>query len=322
MKRATLYFLLVCAMGAFATAPTLRGWGCKGHQTVALLAEKHLTPEAKQMVQTLLSGNPIDPSLKRFCGNVGLDAMADSATWADDERSVDPSTGPWHFIDVPLGATQQNQVEQFCGAAGCVTQAITQQLAILKDKTATPANRATALRFILHFVGDLHQPLHATDNDDRGANCVPLTYFRRKPHDKNNSYTPNLHHIWDTEIVERQMEGADPEEFATTLDTMFTASFAAWQQGGMQLDAWAWEGHQRAVDTAYGKLPVKIAPEPANVMVKTCADDNNIGQRMLQKNIVADATYQAVAGQVAEERLAQAGIRLAMILNDAAKTNP
>jgi nuclease S1 len=319
MKRVTLYFSLMLAMTALGTAPLARAWGCKGHQTVALLAEKHLTLEAKQLVQTLLSGNPIDPALKRYCGNVGLDAMADSSTWADDERSLDPSSGPWHFIDVPIGVTQADQVEQFCGAGGCVTKAITQQLAILKDKTTTPANRATALRFIVHFVGDLHQPLHDADNDDRGGNCVPVKYFRRNARAKNNSYTPNLHHIWDTEIVERQMEGADPEEFAAALDTMFASSFAEWQQGGMQLDAWVWEGHQHAVETVYGALPVKIASEPANVTMNSCADDNNIGQRMLDKHIATGASYQDAAGPVVEKRLAQAGIRLAMILNDAAK---
>jgi nuclease S1 len=320
LKRVLLYFLLVSTIVGPAAAPSVRAWGCKGHQTVALLAEKHLTADAKLMVDALLSGNPIDPALRRYCGSVGLDAMADASTWADDERSKDPSTGPWHFLDVPLDFTPENKIDQFCGAGGCVTQALTQQIAILKDKTATPANRATALRFVIHFVGDLHQPLHTTDNDDRGANCVSLKYFRRNPHVKNNFYTPNLHHVWDTEIVERQMEGADPEEFATTLESIFADSFAEWQQGGVQVDAWAWEGHQHAVDTVYGALPVRIAAEPANVTVKTCADDNNIGLRMLHKHVVVGAAYQDVAGQVAEERLAQAGIRLALILNEVAKS--
>jgi hypothetical protein len=320
MKHFLVCFLVICAL-AFACAPSVQAWGCKGHQTAALLAEKHLSPEAKQMVQTLLTQNPIDPALKRFCGSFGLDPMADSATWADDERAQDPTTGPWHFIDIPLGVTDEKKVESFCGAEGCVTKAITQQLAILKDKTASGANRANALRFIIHFVGDLHQPLHGTTNDDRGGNCVPVKYFNRNPHAKNNSYTPNLHHIWDTEIVERDMEGADVEEFANTLDAKFTDSLAEWQQGGMQLDAWAWESHQHSVDTAYGALPVHIAPEP-DVPVNSCADDHNIGLRMLHKHIVVGAGYQDVAAAVAEERIAQAGIRLAMILNDAAKPTP
>lgn len=300
-----------------ANAPAAMAWGCKGHQTVAFLAEKHLTPEARQMFQALLTENPIDPALKRFCGNALTDVFADAATWADDERTKAPKTAPWHFIDIPLGATQ-DQVKQSCGATGCVTQAIVDQLAILKDKTAPAANRAAALRFIIHFVGDLHQPLHATTNSDRGANCVPVKYLRRNPHASGGSYTPNLHAIWDTDIVERDMEGASPADFADTLDTQFASSDKEWTQAGMQLEGWAWEGHQHAATTSYGALPVKIAIEP-NVPVEKCTDDNNIGDRMLHLHEAAGQSYQDAATPVIEERLAQAGVRLAMILNDAAK---
>lgn len=315
MKRIILW--AVACLSALACAPDASAWGCKGHQTVAYLAEKHLTPEARQMVDALLRENPIDPQMKRYCGNVGLDAMADSATWADDYRSMHAETGPWHFIDIPLG-DNSGTVAQFCGTGGCVTQAIQQQLTILKDKNASGANRAMALRFIIHFVGDLHQPLHTATNDDRGGNCVPVKYFRRNPKERKGSYTPNLHHIWDTEIVEREMQGADPEEFAGTLETEFADSIASWQQGGIRLDAWALEGHADAVDTVYGALPVRISAEP-DMPVKSCADDNHIAQRMLHKHIVVQTNYQDVAAQVVDERLAQAGVRLAMILNDAAK---
>jgi hypothetical protein len=304
----------------FVHAPTALAWGCKGHQTVAYLAEKHLTPEAKQMFQALLTENPIDPQLKRYCGNALTDVFADAATWADDERTKAPKTAPWHFIDIPLGA-KPDQVKEFCGATGCVTQAIVDQLAILKDKSAAAADRATALRFIIHFVGDLHQPLHATTNSDRGGNCVPVKYLRRNPHAAGGSYIPNLHGIWDTDLVERDMEGASPSEFADTLDTQFAASEASWQKAEMQLEAWAWEGHQFAAATSYGALPVKIAIEP-NVAVEKCTDDNDIGNRMLQLHEAAGQAYQDAAAPVIEERLAQAGVRLAMILNEAAKVNP
>jgi hypothetical protein len=234
-----------------------------------------------------------------------------------DERNKEPATAPWHYIDIPLGATR-GSAANFCGAEGCVTKAIADQLAILKDKTVPGPKRAAALRFIIHFVGDLHQPLHGITNSDRGGNCVALQYMQRRPHERNNSYTPNLHHIWDTEIPESQMQGADAFEYANTLDAMFAGAFAEWQSGGMQLDNWAWESHQHAADTAYGALGTAIGVEP-DVTVNSCADDNNIGQRMLHKHIVVGAAYRDQAGSVAEERLAQAGIRLAMILNEAAK---
>jgi S1/P1 Nuclease len=86
----------------------------------------------------------------------------------------------------------------------------------------------------------------------------------------------------------------------------------------MQLENWAWESHQHAADTAYGALGTPIAVEP-DVPVNSCADDNNIGQRMLHKHFVIATAYQDQAGAVVDERLAQAGIRLAMILNEAAK---
>ncbi len=318
MKRKIAYACAVFVVSHLVCAPAGRAWGCRGHETVAALAEKHLTPEAKQALLTLLTANPIDPQLKRFCGDTGLDPIVDAATWADDERTKDPATAPWHFIDIPLGATT-GSAANFCGTGGCVTKAITEQLAILKDKTAAGAKRAAALRFIIHFVGDLHQPLHGTTNSDRGGNCVPVQYLRRRPHARNNSYTPNLHHIWDTEIPESQMQGADAAEFANTLDSMFAGSFAEWQAGGMQVENWSWESHQHAADTAYGALGTPIAVEP-DVPVNSCADDNNIGQRMLHKHIVVGTAYRDQAASVAEERLAQAGIRLAMILNDAAKS--
>jgi hypothetical protein len=317
MKTKSSLLWLASAALSLLAAPEAHGWGCRGHETVAALAEKHLTSEARQALFALLTANAIDPQLKRFCGDVGLDAFVDSATWADDERGKLPATAPWHFIDIPLGV-KQGSAKNFCGAGGCVLQAITDQLAILKYKNAPGTKRAAALRFIIHFVGDLHQPLHATTNDDRGGNCVPVKYFTRSPHVRNNSYTPNLHHVWDTEIPESEMQGADATEFADRLDTEFADSFTAWQQGGMQLEIWAWESHDHAVETAYGALGKPIVPEP-DAPVNSCTDDNNIGQRMLHRHIVIGTIYRDQAAAVADERLAQAGIRLALILNDAAR---
>jgi hypothetical protein len=312
-----VYVCVALYFSYLACTPVAEAWGCRGHETVAALAEKHLTPQAKQALLALLTANPIDPQLKRYCGQTGLDAFVDSSTWADDERGREPATAPWHFIDIPLSATH-GSAQSFCGAGGCVLQAITEQLAILKDKGAPGPKRAAALRFVIHFVGDLHQPLHGSTNSDRGGNCVPVKYFGRNPHARNNSYTPNLHHVWDTEIPESQMQGADSAEFADTLDAAFESSFAAWQQGGMQLEAWAWESHDHALETAYGGFGKPIAVEP-DIPLNSCADDNNIGQRMLHKHFVIGPVYRDQAAAVIEERLAQAGIRLAMILNDAAK---
>jgi hypothetical protein len=106
IKHIGAYVLILVAMGVLANALAAQAWGCKGHQTVAYLAEKHLSPAAQQMVQSLLNDNLIDPTLKRLCNNTGLDEMANSATWADDFRDKDKSTGDWHFIDISLDAKQ------------------------------------------------------------------------------------------------------------------------------------------------------------------------------------------------------------------------
>lgn len=306
----------IFALAAFFWPVTAQAWGCKGHQTVALLAEKHLTPEAKQFVLKILSENPIDPKLNRYCGGATRDLLADAATWADDVRP-ERKNGPWHYIDIPRG-TQHGPLEPFCGKDACVTRAISEQLAILKDKNVDGAKRAEALRYVIHFVGDLHQPLHTVTNADEGGNCVPVKYLRRNPREHNHSFTPNLHSLWDTAIPERDAEGADPAEYADTLDGLFAGEAEGWQKAGIHLEDWVWEGFDLTESTVYGNLTPKVSVEPS-VPVTSCADDNNIGERLLQQKLVAGEIYQEKAGVVVERRLAEAGIRLAIILNEAVK---
>jgi S1/P1 Nuclease len=316
MKRFGVYLSSLCGLVLLFWPSATLAWGCKGHQTVALIAEKHLTPEAKQFVEKLLAENPIDPKWNRYCGGASRDLMADASTWADDVRG-ERKNGPWHYIDVPRGS-ERGPLEPYCGANGCVTRAISEQLAILKDAKADGAKRAEALRYIIHFVGDLHQPLHTTTNADEGGNCVPVKYLRRSAHEHNHSYSPNLHSLWDTAIPERDAEGADPAEYAEALDARFAAEIEGWQKAGIHVDEWVWEGYDFAESVVYGALTPKIAVEP-NVPVHSCSDDNNIGERLLHQNITAGETYQEKAAPVAEKRIAEGGVRLAMMLNDAVR---
>ena len=319
MKRSGIYLCSLFVLMLLFWPTATQAWGCKGHQTVALIAEKHLTPEARQWVLKLLSENPIDPKLSRYCGGASRDLMADASTWADDVRG-ERKNGPWHYIDIPRGS-KRGPLEPFCGQEGCVTRAISEQLAILKDPKADAVKRAEALRYIIHFVGDLHQPLHTVTNADEGGNCVPVKYFRRGPHEHNYSFSPNLHSIWDTAILERDAEGADPAEYAETLDAQFAADIEGWQKAGIHVDEWVWEGYDFAENVVYGDLTPKVAIEP-NVVVHSCSDDNNLGERLLHQNITAGEAYQEKAASVTEKRIAEGGVRLAMILNEAAKTNP
>jgi hypothetical protein len=314
----TLRLVLLISVALFAT-PSARAWGCKGHQTVALIAEKHLTPEARQFVDKLLSENPIDPKLRRFCGGFTRDLLVDASTWPDDVRN-ELKNGPWHYIDIPRGAPHGG-LAPYCGNEGCVTKAIAEQLAILKDKSADPPKRADALRYLIHFVGDLHMPLHATTNNDEGGNCVPVRYFRRRPHESHHLFTPNLHALWDTAILERDMEGAEPAEFADFLTQMFISDFPKWQAAGIQVDDWAWESHDLANSVVYGRLTPRV-PVETPTPVHACTDANNIGERMMRLQLQAGESYQECAAPVVEKRIAQAGVRLALILNDAAGAAP
>jgi nuclease S1 len=299
----------------FVSSPVF-AWGCKGHQTVALIAEKHLTPETRQLLEALLKENPIDPQLKRYCGPFPSNVLADSATWPDDVRNA-LKNGPWHYIDIPRGAPRA-PLATFCGESGCITQAIAEQLAILKNPQADPRKRADAARYIIHFVGDLHMPLHASGNNDQGGNCVPVRFFRRNPREHNHSYTPNLHSVWDTAILERAMEGADSSEYAEFLDQFFSPQAVAWMQAGVHVEDWAWESHDLAETVVYGNL-VPTDPTEPPAPVQTCADDNNVGERMFNLHFAVGAIYQDAASPVVEKRIAQAGIRLAMVLNEALK---
>ncbi|HEY6946710.1 MAG TPA: S1/P1 nuclease [Candidatus Acidoferrum sp.] len=319
-----LLVLVGVLVGSLWASPSAYAWGCKGHQTVALIAEKHLTPEARLLVEKLLGESPIDPRLKRWCGNATPDLMADASTWPDDVRN-ERHNGSWHYIDIPRGK-HKGSLDEYCGKDGCVTRAIEEQRAILKDKSADPAKRAEAIRYLIHFVGDMHQPLHVINNGDNGGNCVPVKYLHHESllspqHPEREDYSPNLHQIWDTEIVERDMEVSNPHRYADELDEKFRAQGAAWEAAGINVDNWAWEVHERAESEVYDAFSEKIPIEP-DAGPRGCSDNNHIGKRMFEKHLTADETYQNRAARAVETGLAQAGVRLAMILNEIAKTNP
>jgi len=292
-------------------------WGCQGHQVIALLAEKHFTPHAFAMAASILAADPIDPNLSRYCKEGGIDAMADASTWADDIRPLRPLTAPWHYVDIPLGTTRR-EVEKFCDTKeGCVTRAIADELAVLRSTDANAQKRADALRFLIHFVGDLHQPLHAVSNNDQGGNCVPVTFFDLKPQLRNpltESYAPNLHGIWDVNILARATVGKSVDQVASDLDHSFQAKIAHWKREKLNVDGWAWESHQVGVKTVYGKLPARV-PVATTQEIKSCADDNHVSARMLKLDERIAAPYQDKAAPIVTQQVAKAAAHLALILN-------
>lgn len=278
------------------------GWGCEGHQMIALIARAHLTPQASLAVDKLLRENPIDPALNRFCKDRGSDLMADSATWADDARTIE-KTGDWHFIDIPLAVHGVGEdAMKWCGD-GCIVGAIDHEWALLRDRSQPAAVRARALRYLIHLVGDLAQPLHAADNHDRGGNCTQIRFFsEEKPE--------NLHAIWDYKIIARDLETIKTTraEYARGLDERFSES-------KIDIPAWAWESHALASEVAYGDLkpPIPIASATAGTADQAaCAADRAAVGAL---HVWIDDEYVNRALPVIRTQLAKAGYRLAALLN-------
>ena len=269
------------------------------------------------MAKKILSELPIDPSLSRYCKQGGSDPLADASTWPDDIRGLRPETAPWHYVDIPLGTTRRD-VEKFCDPKeSCVTRAIAAELATLRSKDSDPRERADALRFLTHFVGDLHQPLHAATNNDQGGNCVPVAFFDALPQLRNpqsENYAPNLHGVWDTNILAKSTAGKTVDQVASELDESFRRKMVVWQKGSANVDTWAWESYQLAVKDVYGKLRVRIPAETPRE-IKSCADDDHISTRMLKLKEQLEKPYQEMAIPIVRQQLAKAGARIALLLN-------
>jgi len=168
--------LLAAAALAATTVPAL-AWGPDGHRLVGELAAAQLTPAAQQAVAALLTGEP-EPTL------------AGIANWADETRT--PDSGPLHYVNFPHGSCHY-QASRDCPDGRCVVAAIEASAALVGNLQASPAQRRDALKNLVHFVGDLHQPLHAGRADDRGGNTVQLQW---------QGAGSNLHQLWDSLLIE------------------------------------------------------------------------------------------------------------------------
>lgn len=327
LKRFALF--LLCALFA---PPAALAWGCQGHEIVALIAEAHLNPRALATANEILKNGPLDAGVTRFCKEE-VDAFAAASTWADDIRRVRPEASPWHFIDIPRDARQAD-IEKYCPQdTGCILSALKAQIAVLQSNTPDPKARADALRFVIHFIGDMHQPLHDVDNNDHGGNCVPVSFFGNQAQLRNPqtaSYAPNLHGVWDTDILVRSMGQKTVQQLTEELQQRFADKLTAWDRSLVTVvvetphkstmlqttsfDTWSWETHLLANEVTYGKLPVAI-PIEAPVKMATCADDNNVGNRLFAFHEDIEQPYQDAAVPIIDEQLAKAGIRLAAVLN-------
>jgi len=316
MRRTLLVLLFLAASRSPALA-----WGCDGHRAVAILAEHYARPSAVAAAKALLAAHPMDATPNQYCGPFPADPIVEAATWADDYRTVNPATGPWHFINLPLAtADAAAHWQSFCPVGQCAVAQIVRQFDIAKTASDAGA-RATALRFLIHLIGDIHQPLHAITNGDRGGNCVPVTYFGKAPQsDANGNFSPNLHSVWDEGGVNHLMQAvgaATPAALAAKL-----APAASPQHVGAAVPtiarvlAWTVEANALGTSTAYGKLPKPVTAEPASPgLLASCGDNNNVAQRMLALNENLGASYDAATRPAVKAQLLAAGKRLAATLD-------
>jgi hypothetical protein len=189
----TSAMILVCSLLLPSVAS---GWGGTGHQVVALVAEDMLDGPAQKGIRELLGDAKISD--------------AEIANWADEIRRERRETASWHYVNIPYDATGFDRARD--GRDGNnVVEAIERQLKVLADRDAPVDHRREALKFVTHFVGDMHQPLHCADrNGDKGGNAR-LVFF------PNQAKAVNLHSAWDTQMVKEAMKSARVAPYAEAL---------------------------------------------------------------------------------------------------------
>lgn len=259
---------VLIAVWVALSATSVQAWGGEGHRIVARLAERYLTAEAREGIARLLSEGQ---------------TLADTASWADEYRGVCANTGGWHYVNIPLDE-QRYEPERLCPSGkGCVIRALEQSAALLADASRSDAERRYALHLVVHFAGDLHQPLHSGDRADRGGNDLRVRFEGK---------AMSFHALWDGGLIDwtRRNERDYVELLASSLTPALRFSI---RQG--PISWWALQA-KRAARRAYAELP-EARPD---------ADALEL-----------DEHYARAVLPVMDRQLARAGVRLAALLNQA-----
>jgi hypothetical protein len=270
-------------------------WGVIGHWAVGDIAEWHLTPKALDQVHLLLADE-------------GWEHLDQVASWPDVIRPQRKETGPWHYVSIPL--TEDRYLpERDCVKDDCVIGAINRFRLVLADRSQPVAVRCEALKFLVHFIGDLQMPLHAAENaGDHGGNDVIVQYF-----DVTTSYDGkrpmNLHSLWDIAILERHLgvkeapltdSNAAAKGAATQFAVRLNDQIMKEGAGTPSTDpvVWAMESHELARKVVYPGITSPGVAAPSQAV--------KLGQ-----------DYDAKAWPVVQNRIKQGGLRLAAVLNQA-----
>jgi hypothetical protein len=240
-RLAAIVLLLV-----FSAMPGAWAWGTRGHETVAIIAERHLSPDAKAAVDALLAIE------KR-------QSLADIANWADAVRLLELPGQPKHATYLPAEAESYEQPRD-CPRKDCAVEAIRYFSSVLSDRTQKDEARLLALKYLVHLVGDIHQPLHAA----------------RMPGDIMIDGKPTtLHKIWDSTIV--GSVGLKGEALADLVDKSYAAPNAF---GGPE--DWVWESYRIARDIVIPGAEGFLRTEPAEMPSSYLSDNWDLAASRLK----------------------------------------
>ncbi|KAI9803915.1 MAG: hypothetical protein M1825_001795 [Sarcosagium campestre] len=261
-------------------------WGGLGHEAVAYVASDFVGASTKTYCQDII-------------GDRSASFLARVATWADSYRlsKAGSFSTPFHYIDALDNPPQSCGVnyDRDCGTKGCIVSAINNYTERLQDEDLSQASHNESLKFLVHFIGDIHQPLH-DENLERGGNGINVTFDGRKS---------NLHSVWDSDILEK-FAGGDSLSVARDLATNLTKSI---KSGKYKTEASSWLtdtdiSNARATSLKWAKdanayICTTVLPEGASAI-----EDTEI-----------DGAYYDEALPVIELQLAKAGYRLAAWLD-------
>lgn len=236
-------------------------WGPIGHRVVAQLAEARLSPVARAKIKVLL----------------GKQTLADVANWPDLIRS-DPKwehAAPWHYVTVEDGKSYD---PKSVSKQGDVIEAIERFTRYLADPKYPQDKKAEAVKFLVHFVGDIHQPLHVGRGEDHGGNMIALDWFGREV---------NLHTIWDEKII--QMEELSYTEYVRLIDKATAADEKEW--ASTPLIGWAEES--MALRPQVYEYPEKREPKKWE-FVYLFKNQPTINHRLLQAGVRLAALFNHV----------------------------
>ncbi len=273
------FIVALAAAAALLPSPAL-AWGKTGHRVVAAIAQTQLSGLAWAHIREILGPG---------------ENLVDAANWPDEMRS-DPAkywqktTPPWHYV------TLNGIIYDQAPPEGDALEALDHFRKVLQDPSASLADKQTALRFVVHIVGDLHQPLHVGKCCDRGGNEVKVTYFGKPT---------NLHSVWDTHarrrresVVQRACRQARAAHDATATSSI----------GGTSTRA---TGSARA-----GSFAIRSTRRPPTCRSLTRARPNRGRNRRSRPSPISPTATSYKMTPLMEKRLSQGGVRLAAYLND------